>query len=94
MTDDGKKRIAEYMGWKLSEWRMIDGSAHVVNPHFFDLNDAALCVQEMQKRGELHSFLMMDTFNQISSWSDFIADLFNAESFFNAMSEWLKEEKK
>jgi hypothetical protein len=37
MTDDDKKRIAEYMGWKLSEWRMIDGSAHVVNPHFFDL---------------------------------------------------------
>ena len=94
LTQEDKQLIAEYMGWKLSEWRMIDGSAHVVNPHFFDLNDAALCVQEMQKRGELHSFLMMDTFNQISSWSDFIADLFNAESFFNAMSEWLKEEKK
>ena len=37
---------------------------------------------------------MMDTFNQISSWSDFIADLFNAENFFNAMSEWLKERGK
>ena len=94
MTPEDKRLIAEYMGWKLSEWRMIDGSAHVVNPHFFDLNDAALCVQEMQKRGEFHSFLMMDTFNQISSWSDFIADLFNAENFFNAMSEWLKERKK
>ena len=91
LTQEDKQLIAEYMGWKLSEWRMIDGSAHVVNPHFFDLNDAALCVQEMQKRGELHSFLMMDTFNQISSWSDFIADLFNAENFFNAMSEWLKD---
>ena len=94
MTEEDKKRISEYMGWKFSEWRMIDGSAHVVNPHFFDLNDAGLCVQEMQKRGELHSFLMMDTFNQISSWSDFIADLFNAENFFNAMSQWLKEGKK
>jgi len=37
MTEEDKKRISEYMGWKLSEWRMIDGSAHVVNPHFFDL---------------------------------------------------------
>ena len=94
MTPEDKRLIAEYMGWKLSEWRMIDGSAHVVNPHFFDLNDAGLCVQEMQKRGEFHSFLMMDTFNQISSWSDFIADLFNAENFFAAMSEWLKERGK
>ena len=37
MTPEDKRLIAEYMGWKLSEWRMIDGSAHVVNPHFFDL---------------------------------------------------------
>ncbi len=91
MTEEDKNLIADYMGWKFSEWRMINGSAHVANPHFFDLNDDALCVQEMEKREELHSFLMMDTFNQISSWSDFIADLFNAENFFSAMSEWLKE---
>ena len=37
MTEEDKQLIAAYMGWKLSEWRMIDGSAHVVNPHFSDL---------------------------------------------------------
>ena len=83
MTDEDKKRIAEYMN---DEGALYNCA--------FDCNYASLCVAEMQKRGELHSFLMMDTFNQISSWSDFIADLFNAENFFNVMSEWLKERGK
>ena len=94
MTEEDKQLIAEYMGWELSvysrEYYYIPKNGKVV---YFDLTDAGLCVAEMQKRGELHSFLMMDTFNQISSWSDFIADLFNAENFFNAMSQWLREGK-
>ena len=98
MTDDDKKRIAEYMGWTkyppecMGETVFFRDEIH--GDIRWDLNAAALCIQEMQKRGEFHSFLMMDTFNQISSWSDFIACLFNAENFFNAMSEWLKEGKK
>jgi len=99
MTPEDKRLIAEYMGWYdvMVEDPMNKGVMEkIITKHnhaeaYFDLNDAGLCVQEMQKRGEFHSFLMMDTFNQISSWSDFIAYLFNAESFFNAMSEWLKE---
>ena len=96
MTEEDKKRISEYMGWKFSEWRMIDGSAHVVNPHFFDLSDAGLCVQEMQKRGDdyvkfiKHAYDMAFDdgkmqFHTVTAW------LFNAENFFAAMSEWLKE---
>ena len=95
MTDEDKKRISECMGWKLSEWRMIDGSAHVVNPHFFDLNDAALCVQEMQKRGEWQDFVQITSkIHKLGFHSEVIAWLFNAENFFAAMAQWLKEVKK
>ena len=103
MTEEDKQLISEYMGWKLSEWMMIDGSAHVVNPHFFDLNDAAICVQEMQKRGDWEYFVgdTEDTLiytryhKEHHSYKSFlVAWLFNAENFFNAMSEWLKERGK
>ena len=100
MTEEDKQLIAEYMGWKLSEWRMIDGSAHVVNPHFFDLNDAGLCVQEMQKRGDVGSFIQfswgLKTIypERRNSLLEYIPYIFNAENFFNAMSQWLKEGKK
>ena len=92
LTQEDKQLIAEYMWWAQYKYPSYYlNTKGDIESHHFDLNDAGLVVQEMQKRGELHSFLMMDTFNQISSWSDFIADLFNAESFFSAMSEWLKE---
>ena len=88
LTQEDKQLIAEYMGWKLSEWRMIDGSAHVVNPHFFDLNDAALCVQEMQKRGEWFDFYWFAIGN--SSSEALTAWLFNPDNFFKAFVEWRK----
>ena len=92
MTDDDKKRIAEYMGWKLSEWRMIDGSAHVVNPHFFDLNDVGLVVAEMQKRGEFIPFVNSVCYSRLTDYIriNFIAWLFNADNFFKAFTEWRK----
>ncbi|MFA5195964.1 MAG: hypothetical protein WC401_09240 [Bacteroidales bacterium] len=71
--------------------------------HNFDANDAALCVQEMQKRGEWLSFLkyvntsplLSKPANWYSFWpDDFISYLFNAENFFTAMSQWLKERGK
>ena len=88
MTEEDKQLISEYMGWKLSEWRMIDGSAHVVNPHFFDLNDAAICVQEMQKRGEWFDFYWFAIGN--SSSEALTAWLFNPDNFFKAFVEWRK----
>jgi hypothetical protein len=95
MTEEDKKRISECMGWKFSEWRMIDGSTHVVNPHFFDLNDAGLCVVEMQKRGDWQDFVQITSkIHKLGFHSEVIAWLFNAENFFEAMSQWLKEGKK
>ena len=96
MTEEDKKRISEYMGWKFSEWRMIDGSAHVVNPHFFDLNDAGLCVQEMQKRGDWEGFVAFveetpENRESLITWNQLIAWLFNAENFFKAFVEWRKK---
>ena len=100
MTEEDKQLIAEYMGWKLSEWRMIDGSAHVVNPHFFDLNDAALCVQEMQKRGEFKAFLRFSWAlrteypEERNTLVEYFLYIFNPDNFFTAMSQWIKERKK
>ena len=109
MTDDDKKRIAEYMGWKYRRdlWGGIEYSRdktdgfeqyYIVR---FDLNDASLCVQEMQKRGDWQKgcatgfgiYFEKERPSHVFP-EDYIAWLFNAENFFSAMSEWLKEEKK
>ena len=110
MTDEDKRRISEYMRWNIvmvgpqkSPYPIyvdnIDSNIH----HRFDLNDAALCVQEMQKRGEWEYFVgdTEDTLiytryhKEHHSYKSFlVAWLFNAENFFNAMSEWLKERGK
>ena len=80
------------MGWENEYGRRMN----------FDLNDAALCVAEMQKRGEWEYFVgdIEDTLiytryhKEHHSYKSFlVAWLFNAENFFNAMSEWLKERK-
>ena len=104
MTEEDKQLIAEYMGWELSvysrEYYYIPKNGKVV---YFDLNDAGLCVAEMQKRGEWEYFVgdTEDTLiytryhKEHHSYKSFlIAWLFNAENFFNAMSEWLKERGK
>ena len=67
------------------------------------MNDAAVCVQEMQKRGEWVEFETNATFRYLSQsnqeclcdvHADYIAWLFNAENFFAAMAAYLKEGKK
>jgi len=99
MTDEDKKRIAEYMTWEednfFEGYRTLDG--HAIN---FDLNDASLCVQEMQKRGDWQKCCAIGFGIYFEGErpshvfpEDYIAWLFNAEHFFNAMSEWLKEGK-
>ncbi len=91
MTNEDKRIVADYMGWKMSEWMMIDGSAHVVNPHFFDINDAGLVVQEMQKRGDWeHDFMDFVAGSQKWNYHQCIAWLFNADNFFKTFVEWRK----
>ena len=67
------------------------------------MNDAALCVQEMQKRGEWSLFYdeLLDTYNGLCEdgkatcgADNFTAWLFNPENFFGAMAAWIKEGKK
>jgi len=121
MTDDDKKRIAEYMGWTTEPYWWCEkckeekspyhvtyntncsdcGCAVVIKEdHPFDSNNASLCVQEMQKRGDLEYFVgdTEDTLiyniryhKEHHSYKSFlVAWLFNSENFFAAMSEWLK----
>ena len=104
MTNEDKKLIAVYMGWELSgysrEYYYIPKNSKVV---YFDLNDAGLCVQEMQKRGEFVGFEVFalteyqvynpDMIESDNIVSEYIAWLFNAENFFTAMSQWLREGK-
>lgn len=101
MTDDDKKRIAEYMGWTkyppecMGETVFFRDEIH--GDIRWDLNAAALCIQEMQKRGEWWNFLRYaNTSSAIGGMfpEQFIALLFNADNFFTAMAEWIKEGKK
>ena len=99
MTDDDKKRIAEYMGWTkyppecMGETVFFRDEIH--GDIRWDLNDAALCIQEMQKRGEWeHDFMDFVAGSQKWNYHQCIAWLFNPENFFTAMAKWLKEGKK
>lgn len=100
MTNEDKGLIAGYMGWdivtvgpKKSQYKIYVDSKDCNIHHEFDLNDASLCVQEMQKRGEWDEFyqsLAPDFTNarRLTAW------LFNAEKFHKSMAAWLKEGKK
>ena len=105
MTPEDKRLIADYMGWYdvMVEDPMNKGVMEkIITKHnhaeaYFDLNDAGLCVAEMQKRGEWWNFLRYaNTSSAIGGMfpEQFIALLFNADNFFTAMAEWIKEGKK
>ena len=66
-----------------------------IESHHFDLNDAGLCVQEIQKRDDWRNFLIVARkLHKLEFDSQAIAWLFIADNFFGAMAAWLKEEKK
>jgi hypothetical protein len=109
MTEEDKQLIAEYMGWTYHQtddkkwWNLIgkDGSTHLL-----DLNDASLCVQEMQKRGGdyWHFYLVAEVLYRADEEGAYIHCnetescaisrwLFNAENFFAALARWLREGK-
>lgn len=116
MTNEDKQLICEYMGWR---YRINE--AHVLGTHkdftfmfcddgwgrhvCFDLNDAALVVQEMQNRGGKGKASAFSNFvwtahgewlrnNKDGSQSDFIAWLFTAKNFFKAFVEWRKKNER
>ena len=102
MTDENKKIVADYMWWAQYKYPSYYlNTKGDIESHHFDLNDAGLCVQEMQKRGDWEYFVgdTEDTLiyniryhKEHHSYKSFlVAWLFNAENFFSAMSEWLKE---
>ena len=111
MTNEDKKLIADYMGWHevTVEDPMNKGvmekitTKHNYAEAYFDLNDASLCVKEMQKRGDIFDFYsyLIDIYNElveqgtvICGADNFTAWLFIADNFFGAMAAWIKERKK
>lgn len=101
MTEEDKKEIAKYMGCQYDDdaglYFYDNEDEGEVDIFKFDLNDASLCVQEMQKRvewEEFHEFLANKYEEKCLEWSESTAWLFVAENFFGAMAAWLKEGKK
>ncbi len=98
MTNEDKKLITDYMDWSKDYGYVEEYDSF----RELDLNDAGLGVAEMQKRGDWVNFYdyVIDTYNDliedgkvICGLDNLTAWLFNAENFFNAMSQWLKERK-
>lgn len=102
MTKQDKKLIAEYMGWaEIGTEDVMSGKSSTVlvkkdmSYARFDLNDAGLCVEEMQKRDEWEKFEKFCIVKfQVNPFLAYLAWLFNAENFFTAMAKWLREGKK
>ena len=107
MANEDEKIVADYMGW--TEISVEDPMNRGVFEYIllkhnnceahFDLNDVAICVKEMQKRGEWVYFYddLLDTYNglcedgKVSCGAEnFSAWLFNADNFFKAFTEWRK----
>ena len=91
--NENKQAIAVYMKWRYWPggygqcYRVTEpcGKTVLIN---FDSNDASLCVQEMQKRGEWFDFYWFAIGN--SSSEALTAWLFNPDNFFKAFVEWRK----
>ena len=103
MTEEDKELIGRYMNWEIDQgvWRLAPNGD--IDTADFDLNDAGLCVAEMQKRGDIFDFYsyLIDIYNElveqgtvICGADNFTAWLFIADNFFGAMAAWLNEVKK
>ena len=99
MTNEQKKLIAGYMGWKKAY--LSNGYHNILynRPVVFDLNDAGLVVKEMLKRGDWDEFFYFVwngyrkaeklLYKEVDE-AKFTALLFNADNFFKAFVEWRK----
>lgn len=95
MTEEDKKLIGKYMGWNPYPPECMGKTVFYRDETHgdirWDANASALCVQEMQKRGEYNDFYWRTV--QDNDCADFSAWLFNADNFFTAMAQWIKEGK-
>lgn len=110
LTPEQKKTVAEWMGWNYStfsrQYCRYDekGICKLIN---FSLNDAALCMKEMQKRGEdwrkLHNFARnlyytteRENLKIDYNFTAWLMTMENGEAanFFSAMAEWIGQEEK
>ena len=107
MANEDEKIVADYMGW--TEISVEDPMNRGVFEYIllkhnnceahFDLNDAALCVAEMQKRGDWEQFhdfviewgdlLSKASFAYITAWLMSMEEG-QAKNFFKAFTEWRK----
>jgi hypothetical protein len=109
LTNEQKKTVAKFMGW-----RVKTSVAHVLGTHtdfefmtvddgfnniHFSLNDAALCVDEMRKRGKWLDFRFVSfglcglcDATMFESWL-MTMESGEAENFFTAMAAWIEEKK-
>ena len=104
VTNEDEKIVADYMWWAQYKYpQYYLNTKGDIESHHFDLNDAGLVVQEMQKRGEWSLFYdeLLDTYNGLCEdgkatcgADNFAAWLFIADNFFGAMAAWIKERKK
>lgn len=83
MTPEDRQIVDDYMNW---------GRIGVGVDRKYDLNDAGLVVQEMQKRGEFIPFVNSVCYSRLTDYIriNFIAWLFNADNFFNTFVQWRK----
>ena len=99
MTNEDKKIVADYMWWAQYKYPSYYlNTKGDIESHHFDLNDAGLVVQEMQKRGEWTDYrllavtIWMNTKSDcedITAWLMTIEDR-QAKNFFKAFCEWRK----
>ena len=103
MTEEDKKLISKYMGWNPYPPECMGKTVFYCDETHgdvrWDANAAGLCVLEMQKRGDVGSFIQfswgLKTIypERRNSLLEYIPYIFNAENFFNAMAQWIKEKK-
>jgi hypothetical protein len=100
MTNEDKKIVADYMGWKWSEY----GGDYYYIPNngktiWYDLNDAGLVVAKMQKRKDWSDFYkyvtdhycnLIENNEAACGLDNLTAWLFNAENFFDVFVAWRK----
>jgi len=95
MNKEDEKLIAEYMCWQEDEpliWHCPELNK-IIN---FDLNDAGLCVKEMQKCEdwiEFYEFTIDKHSEDWLEWAEFTAWFYNEDNFFESTTKWLKEKK-